>query len=101
MEPPRLLTLLRPSKIDPFKVAPWVCLRQTTRVLFVPPVLPVPARLLHSARTDTPTSLLPDSPHHHKFSPGTRATTPPPWGLEWPHVHRLSAVRIPAWPLPH
>src|SRR5260370_12517982 len=84
-----------------FKAALSVYLRQTPRGLFAPPVLPAPARLPRSARTDTPSSLLRDFPHHRKSVRGKRATTPAPWDLESPHVRRRSGARIPAWPLPH
>src|SRR2546430_7934108 len=57
--------------------------------------------LPHLERTDTPTSLLPGSPHHHRSAPGRRATTPVPGDLESPHVRRQSAARTPAWLLPH
>src|SRR5467141_1925387 len=84
-----------------FTAALWVYLRQTPRALFAPLVLPAPARLPRSARTDTPFSPLRDSPHHRKSARGKRATTPAPWDLESPHVHRRSGARIPAWLLPH
>src|SRR5882757_2499481 len=82
-------------------VVPWVYPRQLPRGPFVPPALPVPARRPRPAPTHTLTSPLENFPHHHRSAPGKCVTTPAPWGLPSPRVHRWSGVQTPAWLSPH